>query len=229
MRSGSVRGRVGALLLCTLLLLGADPAAAQSAGTFTIRSGEDGTVQIVWGQAAASELWPDDIDYTAGGVGSAEHPPVWSATLTVGDGDTGYIGCGDAAACERRLTEDSFTLGGRTCSLVGIRDHDGGESDGSLDVAFSAPENDAVKALMFCVGPAAFPMAALAAGTVRWAGAKLPWSVGGKVGLSIGRSCPPGKIADVDVILGSARLDTWWSPPPDTGGAPVADYEMRYS
>lgn len=146
----------------------------------------------------------------------------------MGDGDAGYIGCGDAAACERRLTEDSFTLGGRTWSFVGIRDHDGGESGGRFDVAFSALENDALKALNFCVGPAAFPLAAPAAGTVRWAGAKLPWSVGGKVGLTIGRSCPPGKSADVDVVLGHARLDAWWSPPPDTGGAQVSDYEVRY-
>ncbi len=123
---------------------------------------------------------------------------VWEATLHAKPVLTIGVGCGsiDAAACATpaNLTDNDFTLNGRTYTVNLILDYSS-FGDNNLQLAFDGvstnpPGND-LKALNFCVGTRSFALSGIDdASKATWPG-DVGWSDGDSLSLKIASSCQP--------------------------------------
>ncbi len=156
----------------------------------------------------------------------------WSASLRVQATGSSRVGCdngvtGKQCSTGTVLTEDDFTVNGRSYSVTRIRYI----TSGVLAVRLTRGPDAALGALSLCIGAdAAFPLTGQNS-ELTFTGTGLGWSAGDTVPLRIATSCAagaptvPDQPAELAVTPDDGRLDLRWRAPPGS----VSGYDVHYT
>ncbi len=156
----------------------------------------------------------------------------WSASLRVQATGSSRVGCdngvtGKQCSTGTVLTEDDFTVNGRSYSVTRIRYI----TSGVLTVRLTRGPDAALGALSLCIGAdAAFPLTGQNS-ELTFTGTGLGWSAGDTVPLRIATSCAagaptvPDQPADLAATPDDGRLDLTWRAPPGS----VSGYDVHYT